>query len=251
MARESLDNEDLTETKSVLDEKASIYKKREDKTEKEKWKDLDGKGKWKYFSQYYLLKVVIAVLVLAVIVYTVWSILKPKTPVAFYMAYVYGQIDKEKAEDVIAEFAEKSGIDRENEQVVISDEFYTDQYNGLSATEKLISFSYTNQLDLVVADEDVFEKLAASGNMMNIESFLGDELYKEIEDKVFKCGYSDIYLDGEEDSNEYPFGFYVKDNEIYKAIGCTELENPVVGVIASSVHSENAINFIKYMLGEF
>ena len=250
MARQSLENEDFTETRTVLDDDAGIYQKREEKTEKEKWQEMDKEEKRRYFKDYYLLRVFLIILALAGIAYTAYSFLKPKLPVAFYMAYVYGEIDDEGADFVREEFALKAGINMEDEQVIISDEFYTDDTNGLSATEKIISLSYTNQLDVVVADEEYFEEMASNGNMVNLKEYLGEELYARIEPYIYSCGYSELILNGKEDDRVYPFGFYVKDNEIYKKIGCTELENPVMGIMDSSVHKERTLKFIEYMLGE-
>ena len=45
---------DLSEKKTTLDDTASIYQKREEKTDKEKWKELKGfKAKWEHFKLYY------------------------------------------------------------------------------------------------------------------------------------------------------------------------------------------------------
>lgn len=250
MSRQSLEHEDFTETKSVLEEEASIYQKREEKTEKEKWKDMDSREKRRYFMDYYFIKIVIGIIAVAGIAYFAYSMLKPKMPVAFYMAYIYGKIDDEGGAQVREDFAEFSGINLEEEDIVISDQFYTDETNGLSAKEKIMALSYTQQLDIVVAEEENFEELASNGNMVNLKDYLGEELYREIEADIYKCSYSEMFLDGRTDENEYPFGFYVKGKEAYKAIGCTELKRPVMGIIASSQHKEMNIKFIRYMLGE-
>lgn len=245
MPRQSIEDEDFKKT--VLDDDAGIYQKREEKTEKEKWKDMDNRERRRYFRDYYLLKIFLIIVAVAGLAYAAYTLLRPRVPVALYLAYVYGEVDDAGADRVKEEFAERAGINMEEEQIIISDEFYTDDKSGLSATEKIITLTYTNQLDLVVADEECFEQLAADGNIVNLKGYLDEELFSKIEPYIFSCSYSELLFEEDKAKGVYPFGFYVKDNEVYKTIGCTELENPVIGVMESSRHRERTIEFIKYM----
>lgn len=248
MARQSLENEEFEQTKTVLDGDASIYQKRETNT-RETWNQLEGKSKAQFFADYYLLKIIVVVVVVAVVAYTVYLFLRPTTPTCFYAAFLYTDIDNEAAEELTKDFAGKLGVNTEEYQVTFSDDYYLDDKSGLSASEKLLAYSYANQIDLVVADEENFEKLASSGNLMDLSEVLDEELSEIYKDSFFRCAFNEIYLDGEEDPTEYSFGIYLDEtNEIYKKMNCS-LERPIIGIFSSTKNPANALRFIRYMNG--
>lgn len=250
MARQSLKNEELEQTKTVLDGDASIYQKRENNT-KETWNQLEGKSKAQFFADYYLLKIVVVVAVIAVVVYLSYLFLRPTTPTCFYAAFLYADIDNEAAETITEDFAQKLGVDPKEYQVTISDDYYLDDRSGLAASEKLLAYSYANQIDIVVADEEQFEKLASSGNMMDLSGLLDEELTQIYRNSMYRCAFNEVYLDGEEDSTEYPFGIYLDEtNAVYKKLDCSGLERPVMGIFASTKNPQNAIRFLRYLNGK-
>lgn len=250
MARQSLKNEEFEQTKTVLDGDASIYQKRENSA-KETWDQLEGKSKAQFFADYYLLKIVVVVAVIAVVAYLSYLILRPTTPTCFYAAFLYADIDNEAAETITEDFAQKLGIDPKDYQVVISDDYYLDDTSGLSASEKLLAYAYANQIDIVFADEEQFEKLASSGNMMDLSNLLDEELKELYQDSMFRCAFNEVYLDGEDDPTEYSFGIYVDEtNAVYKKLNCSGLERPVMGIFASTKNPQNALRFLRYLNGK-
>ena len=48
---------DISDKKTTLDDSAAIYQRREEKSDRAKWKELKGfQAKWEHFKAYYLLK---------------------------------------------------------------------------------------------------------------------------------------------------------------------------------------------------
>ena len=78
---------DISEKKTALDDSASIYQRREEKTERAKWKELKGfKAKWEHFRAYYLLKTFIWVCVIAFVGYAVYEMLAPEKERLLYVS---------------------------------------------------------------------------------------------------------------------------------------------------------------------
>ena len=66
---------DISDKKTVLDDSASIYQKREEKSDRAKWKELKGfRAKWEHFRAYYLLKTFIWACVIALAGYGIYEI---------------------------------------------------------------------------------------------------------------------------------------------------------------------------------
>jgi len=79
---------DLSNKKTALDDSASIYQVREEKTDRMKWKECKGfKAKWEHFKAYYFLKTFIWACVIAFVGYAVYEIVKPKKETVLYVAF--------------------------------------------------------------------------------------------------------------------------------------------------------------------
>ena len=89
--------------KTALDDDAEIYQKREEKTEKEKWKEMDGKAKAQYFADYYLGKLIVAVIIIGVGVSLLWHFFKPKDETVLYAAVIDESLDAKELTDMTSE----------------------------------------------------------------------------------------------------------------------------------------------------
>ena len=108
------------------DGEVSLYKVREEKSASENFKNLKGKAKFSYFKDYYLGKVIVAVLILALLGGLVYTFLKPKQEPVLYIAMIVSPfmpeaqeqfkadltdmfVKAESKEAAIAEFEERKG----------------------------------------------------------------------------------------------------------------------------------------------
>jgi len=74
--------------KTALSDDAALYSHKEDVSEQEKWASMTGKERWRYFADYYLGKIVVTVIILAVVGSILYTILTPKPEVVLSVAVV-------------------------------------------------------------------------------------------------------------------------------------------------------------------
>jgi len=105
---------DISEKKTVLDDSASIYQKREEKSDRAKWKDLKGfKAKWEHFREYYLLKTFIWVCVVAFVGYAVYEIFAPEKERLLYVSILDRVIADAEMEEIKTGFETYLSFDEE------------------------------------------------------------------------------------------------------------------------------------------
>ena len=59
--------------KTALDDDAYLYQKREEKTEKEKWSEMNRHQRMQYFLDYYLVKLLVFTGIILAVVLFVWT----------------------------------------------------------------------------------------------------------------------------------------------------------------------------------
>ena len=89
--------------KTVLDDNASIYQKREEESEKQKWERMDKKQKAGYFLDYYLLKIIVGILLSILIIFLIWSVVRPKPETVLGIAIVDEQLAEQPKENFLEE----------------------------------------------------------------------------------------------------------------------------------------------------
>ena len=136
--------------KTALDDDAYLYQKREEKTEKEKWSEMNRHQRMQYFLDYYLVKLLVFTGIILAVVLFVWNFIsKSKEDTVLYVAVVDEALQTEGTEKLKKELTEYLGADGKYRKIIIDDSFYLDD-GGL---EKLEVYLYNKQIDVVIADE--------------------------------------------------------------------------------------------------
>jgi len=104
------------------------------KEEREKIKTASPKQKWKYFKDYYLMGVLIAVGVLAIVIAVAHSILTHKED-ALYVCMVNFAEDEAAQTAITEAFTQRSGIDTKREQIGVESSCYISPYLEEDLTE--------------------------------------------------------------------------------------------------------------------
>ena len=139
--------------KTALDDDAYLYQKREEKTEKEKWSEMNRHQRMQYFLDYYLVKLLVFTGIILAVVLFVWNFIsKSKEDTVLYVAVVDEALQTEGTEKLKKELTEYLGADGKYRKIIIDDSFYLDD-GGL---EKLEVYLYNKQIDVVIADEAVY-----------------------------------------------------------------------------------------------
>ncbi len=237
--------------KTALDDDASIYQKRVEETEKEKWNKMNGSQRWQYFRDYYLVKVIVGIVLVVFIGSVVWSMLKPKDEFVLYVAVVDEQFDDEKEEVLTRELNELFEVDGKRYKVFIDDLVYLN--NG--GMEKLQTLAYNNRLDVVIADEKNYQKLAGMGFFCPVDEFLGEEKAAEYRgDFVETAGYKEnkkiSFEDMETGRGEVlPYGVDISESKKFSEMK-NYLENPILSFVVDNKNPENAVKFLDYIMSE-
>lgn len=228
-----------------LDDSASIYERRRDKTEKQKLSEMNGKEKWQYFKDYYSKKTIVGIIVIAFVSYFLYTVLSPKPETMLHVAcanYSFSTEDIDALEQSVGEYLE---IDPNTQDIVFDSTYYLSDSDYASA-QKLSVLFFANELDLFISPESKFEEYAFSGSLSDLTEELPSDLYSALSDKFYM---SQVRQDEEPISEatgpSYVFGIYLDDTELFKDF--VSDDPPVLGIVVTSPHTENAIEFIRYL----
>ena len=229
---------------TTLDDSAALYQPRKKQTEKQKLSEMTFKEKVVYFNNYYKWKTISIIAVLALVVYAVYSILTPKPETVLYAAIINYAIDDETAASLQGDFGQHLGIDPETEEIMIDPSFFLGTEDdasefSISNEQKLATYFYASEIDIIIAPESKFEKYAYYGNLSKLSDQLPTDLCSSLADSFYSSRLEDstavsaygIYLDGAT--------IYDKSGEI--------IDRPVLGIVANSKFKQNGIDFIRYL----
>lgn len=233
---------DISEKKTVLDDSASIYQKREEKSDRTKWKECKGfKAKWEHFKAYYLLKVFIAACALAFVGYMVYEIVAPEKERMLYAAILDGVVltaDMTELEDGYAEYI---SMDEETQELHFDNTMNVSNQTDAVSKQKLTAHAFAGDIDVLIATEEVIKEYA--GNyLLPLSEQLPADLYEILTERF-------VYTRPLEDDGVYG-------EEAPYAILITDLlpENPyckepmAMAICGNSKRAKNAEEFIRYLL---
>lgn len=236
--------------KTALDDDAYLYQKREEKTEKEKWSEMNRHQRMQYFLDYYLVKLLVFTGIILAVVLFVWNFIsKSKEDTVLYVAVVDEVLQTEGTEKLKEELTEYLGADGKYRKIIIDDSFYMDD-GGL---EKLEVYLYNKQIDVVIADEAVYKELAGYGFFQDISTVPGvSSKYADLYVKA--AGYKDEDTDKDTDSfgdhstakgEELPYGVDISASRISDIK--TKIQMPVLSIAQGAENMENAVKLLDFI----
>ena len=218
--------------KTALDDEAEIYQKRETKTEKEKWKQMDGKAKIQYFADYYMGKLIVAVIIIGVAASLLWHFFKPKDETILYAAVIDESLDATKLADTTSELEKICQADGRHQNVKIDDSFYLKD----QALARLEVYEESKQVDVIIADQKTFKKLAKDGYFEDVDKFAKNNDLS---------GYESLYVYADDES--LPYGIDLSGSEKYMDM-ISYGKHPVFAVAANAQHKKNIAEFLNYLM---
>lgn len=226
-----------------LNEEAAIYQKRAPETEKEKWSEMNNKQRIAYFKDYYLKKVIVGVIVISFSVYLLITVLSPKPDSILYTMIINDYIDSDTKNAWETDLKDYYQLNPDTQELSIDDTCYILEndmsQSSIAAEQKIATYIYAGQIDVIITDEALFERYASIGYFMDLADCLPTNLYEYFMDSFYMAKQED-------DIKEEAYGIRLDDCEFYQNLG-TSLKHPVIGVIASSKNVENSVDFIKYL----
>ena len=235
--------------KTALDDDAYLYQKREEKTEKQKWAEMDRHQRKRYFLDYYMVKLLVFAGIILTVGYFIWNFVsKSNEETVLYVAVLDETLDPDGAEKLKEELTQNLGADGKKQKVMIDDTFYMDD-GGL---QKLEVYLYNKQIDVVIADETTYKELAGYGFFQDISAVLGSKSSEYADSYVEAAGYKedeeeeDLFEDySTAQGEELPYGVDISGSKIDSIK--TNIQTPVLSVAQGAGNIDNAVKFLEFI----
>lgn len=219
----------------------------EKQSEKQKWSNMEKEQKIQYITDYYLVKGIVLIAGILCIIFLIWSFLKPKEESLLYIAVIDKELEQTEKTQLKEKMSEIYGVDEE--RIQIDDSFYL----ASQGQQKLEVYLYNQQVDAIIASEDVFRQYAAFGFFDEMPKVLADseqEKYKQ--DYQYAAGYEEkeevSFEDnetGEREKLPYGIGLSSKENSLNLS-----LDGYVYAIVLNAPHKENAVKLLNCIIDE-
>lgn len=191
--------QNIEHKKSVLDDDASIYRKKEERDEsksvKQHWAEMDKAAKKQYFKDYMMKPLIVGALAVILIVYIVVSSVKNSSTTKFYFAVLNPYYMNNDAMQAHVDELSKEWKLEKREKAIYS----TDLSLGDSASlSTFVTYLYAGTLNAVIGSK---EKLEQYGS--NFTDFK-QELPKDILDQIPEEAFVELTYEFQDGSSDTP-----------------------------------------------
>lgn len=215
------------------------------KKEREALKDAPFSKKLEYFRDYYLMKTIVIVLVLAISGSFLYNFFFRKQ-IALYVTLVNFSLIQESAEGLTDPFAQENINTKKQEIFVDSSSYISSDQNeinfikyGYEDEQRLFSMVMTGDMDLFISGKDVLERYSEQkwfDDLSTIEG--GQELMKENEDGILV-------------QNGIPIAVKLGDSSLlmkYYYYNGKQGEEVYAAFPTGSSHRDLAVKFLRYLM---
>ena len=231
--------------KTKLDDDALLYQKRDEKKDREKFKELDGKGKLQFFRDYYLLKVVIVVIAAVLLGSVIYTVVKPKPEAALNVAVVNDQWEEQALEDFKTSLQDYLGLDASNNTIEVMDALWlNDDGSDMATRTKLMVNISAGMVDVMIADQEQFLSYAQQGLFVDLTEELPADLYQKLNGQILTSGV--IEEEGQEPTGEYSVGISLENSQLYGSL-TNQTEPMYIGITTSTKNMEDAVKTLQYL----
>lgn len=198
------------------------------KSEVRKWPEMDRQQKIQYLKDYYLLPAVGVILLIAVAVFLIWHVARPRTENLLYAAVIDESLDEKKLAQVTAYMSNLLGADGKRKTV---------------------------QIDVVILDRELFEEYAGYGYFESLDEVTEEDLEKKYgESYQYAAGYKEddevSFEDHETGQGEVkPYGISLSGDNRFTEMS-EYIKDPVFAVAVGTKNPENALKFLEYLMEE-
>lgn len=233
--------------KTRLDDDALIYQKQEQKSEKEKLKEMTLPQKISYLWEYYRYPALAVIAAIALISYIIYSMAKPKTATILEVAIINNTIEHEVWDEYAQKVSKYLDADPEREEVKLDYSYYFNGTSDYAANmRQLITLRLASaEVDAIIAPLSEFASYLDYGAFAPLSDLLPTDLYSSLTSKFF--------LTATEDNPKVDaYGIYVSDTKLYRENSFVSDENDpiILGITVNSKHKETTIDFIRLLFGE-
>lgn len=142
---------------------------------REVWRGLDRRGKIQYVIDYYLLYIIVILFGLSLVVWFFIEKANAREP-ALYLAGLNAGIAGEASSELTDELY--GYLELNEKQEVVWDSAQLDDYE---ASTRLYTLIGAGMIDAIICDETSFYALAEADTLMELDGFLEESVYQELE----------------------------------------------------------------------
>ena len=236
--------------KAKLDDDSFIYAKREEKSTKEKWQEMTGKEKWRFFRDYYLLKVILGIILTALIVKFGWDTFGPKPTEILNVGIDSYSYLLSEFEDMQDELIEHMKLDTEEYSLRLDCNY--DLATDQNSVQRISLYLMTGELDAFITTEEQFTGYVEKDAIAPLKDVLPADLYESLSDKYVIGHVIDSELDGTINSvgEDMAYGIYLDNIPLFSKYVERD-DKPVFSIPLSGVDKENAITFLRFLLENY
>lgn len=221
------------------------------KSEVRKWPEMDRQQKIQYLKDYYLFPAVGVLVLIAVAVSLIWHVARPRSENLLYAAVMDESLDEKKLAQVTADMSDLLGADGKRKTVQIDDSFYIKD----GALDKLQVYLHSQQIDVVILDQELFEEYAGYGYFESLDEVTEEDLEKKYgEAYQYAAGYKEddeiSFEDHETGQGEVkPYGISLSGDNRFTEMS-EYIKDPVFAVAVGTKNPGNALKFLEYLMDD-
>ena len=206
-----------------------------------------------YFIDYYLVKTIMICVGVGLCVATTFHFVNGKTTNILYGAVIDGSLSVEVKNDLEQRLIRLYSADPQKQNVIIDDSFFSQE----DALTKLQVYLANGQVDIIVADQEMFALLAGYGYLTNLnEISIGSAINAGSIDYYYCHGYgeevesSDVWEDTQSGRGMIQaYGINIAASKTFDELQ-SNIENPVMGIAVNSKNIENSLLMIKMFVSQ-
>jgi hypothetical protein len=238
--------------KTQLDDNAEIYKRRDSKSEREKLSEMNFSEKVAYFKIYYLKKLLATLVIGGFLIWIIVTMVTPKPERVLNVAFVNYPVTQDYLDKMETDLSKLLKVDPKTQELFF-DTSYDLLNHDYASAEKIMTYTYSGEIDIFIAPESQFLKYAFSETMWPLTDLLPTDLYSTFAPSdLFVCKTrvnDDEEVPEQATGPEGVYGIYLKDIDMLDIFD-TATDPPVLGVVVTAKNKENAISYIKYLLNK-
>lgn len=229
--------------KTALNDDAALYNRKANVGEKEKWMDMSGKKRIRYFFDYYLGRILAITAVLAVVVSVLYTILSPKPESVFSVAVVNDSANQLHYDALQTQLDDLLEIDEETEETIF-DTGYFFSSTDYQSFQKFAIYNTVGDLDVSIFPLSLFEEYAPGKHFSPVAEFLPSGLYSSLSENWVESKVTD------EDGNllegtETVYGIDLSDTWFYQT--CPSGEPMILVINLAPKNPENIEAFLNLL----
>ena len=229
------------------DGEVSIYKVREEKSASENFKTLKGKSKARYFVDYYLGKIIVALIIIGLLGSLVYTFLKPKQEPVLYVAMVVSPFMPEAQKEFQADLTEMFVTDDVHENITFDTSYSSlvADYNSMMGYTMHLS---AGEIDMVILTKDELKYQVNNGVITPVKEAISSDIFDKIDDSLkYKVTPAKLLENGDAEYGEEDIYGLNLEKFLEKKNGFETSNKYVLAFVSIAPHKEKFDSVVKYI----